>query len=75
MEKRKMVLHPLLKLKEILGDRKKGIPPIIPLSRSAWYAGIKNGYLPQPVKIGARSVAWRASDIAAIAQKSGNGHE
>jgi hypothetical protein len=29
----------LVRLSQILGDKKKGIPPIIPVSKSAWWAG------------------------------------
>ncbi|MDR4126667.1 helix-turn-helix transcriptional regulator [Yanghanlia caeni] len=40
---------------------------IIPVSRATWYAGIKRGIYPAPVKIGLRAVAWRRSDIDALA--------
>jgi prophage regulatory protein len=36
---------------------------LIPISRSAWYQGIKDGRFPQPVKLGPRTVAWRWEDI------------
>jgi prophage regulatory protein len=35
----------------------------IPVSRSAWWAGIKEGRYPQGVKIAPRTTAWRQSDI------------
>lgn len=35
------------------------------LSRSTIYDWMKRGEFPQPVKLGARIVAWRESDIAA----------
>ncbi|MGR3804909.1 MAG: helix-turn-helix transcriptional regulator [Marinibacterium profundimaris] len=35
------------------------------LSRSTLYDWMKRGEFPQPVKLGARLVAWRESDIAA----------
>ena len=34
------------------------------LSRSTIYDWMKRGEFPQPVKLGARLVAWRKSDIA-----------
>lgn len=43
--------------------RLKDVLSLVPLSRSAWYAGIQKGVYPAPVKIGARASAWRASDI------------
>ena len=36
---------------------------VFPISRSGWYAGVQAGRYPAPVKIGARAVAWRRSDI------------
>jgi hypothetical protein len=70
-----MTISPLLKLHQILGDPEKGIPPIIPLSRSAWYKGVKEGRVPQGIKLGARSIAWRSTDIDAIAKGMGGDHE
>ena len=36
---------------------------LIPVSRSTWFAGVKSGRYPQPVKLGTRIVAWREEDI------------
>ncbi len=46
----------LLRLPQVLA--------IIPISRSAWWAGVKNGRFPKPTKIGPRTSAWWASEIA-----------
>jgi len=35
----------------------------IPVARSTWWAGIKAGRYPAPVKLGPRMSAWRAEDI------------
>lgn len=45
----------LLRLPEVLQR--------FPVSKSAWYSGIKSGEYPKAVKIGARAVAWRSQDI------------
>ena len=42
---------------------------VIPVSRSAWWAGCKSGRYPKPVKLGPRTTAWRAADIAALLEK------
>ncbi|HMW49393.1 MAG TPA: AlpA family phage regulatory protein [Cellvibrionaceae bacterium] len=57
----------VLRLKTILGDpaAKPPIPPLIPVSKSTWWKGVKDGTYPQPVKIGARCTAWKAADIYA----------
>jgi prophage regulatory protein len=38
----------------------------IPVSKSTWWAGIKTGRYPKPVKLGARITAWRVEDIRAL---------
>ena len=35
----------------------------IPVSKSTWWAGVKVGRFPQPVKLGPRTTAWRIEDI------------
>lgn len=55
----------LLRLKQIIGCRKSKIPAIIPLSASAWYAGVKTGVFPKSLKMG-RATVWRAEDIHAL---------
>ena len=55
--------------------RLKQILEIIPISRSVWWAGCKSGRFPKPVKLGERTTAWRAEDIAALVQQLGGHHE
>ena len=47
--------HRLIRIKEVL--RKVGV------SQSTWYALVKEGYAPSPVKITAHAVAWYEPDI------------
>jgi predicted DNA-binding transcriptional regulator AlpA len=42
---------------------------VFPVSRSAWWAGIKTSKYPAGVKLGARTTAWRAEDIRALIQQ------
>ena len=44
---------------------------IIPISRSGWWKGCKEGKYPKPLKIGARTTVWRASEIQEVARLSG----
>lgn len=39
------------------------IIPLIPVSRSAWWLGVKSGRYPKPIKIGPRTTAWLKTDI------------
>ena len=57
------------RLRDIIGDRKAGIPPIIPVCRTSWYAGIKEGRYPKPVKLTERTSAWRSTDIDELVQR------
>ncbi len=54
-----------LRLPHIIGDPKSRppIPAIIPVSKSTWWAGVKSGRFPQPIKLGPRITAWRVEDI------------
>ena len=38
----------------------------IPVSKSTWWAGIKDGRYPKPVKLGPRITAWRVEDIRTL---------
>jgi prophage regulatory protein len=58
-----------LRIWSILGSVERDIPPRIPVSRSTWYAGIKSGKYPQPVKLSDGISAWRASDIAQLCEQ------
>jgi predicted DNA-binding transcriptional regulator AlpA len=64
-----------LRLKQILGDPKAdpSIAPILPISKSSWYAGIKLGRYPHGIKISPRTTVWLADDVFAIAAHQGQG--
>jgi hypothetical protein len=55
-----------LRQSQIIGDKKRGITPIIPVCKSTWWAGVKSGIYPAPVKLGPRTTAWRVEDIRAL---------
>ncbi|WP_294348003.1 AlpA family phage regulatory protein [Prosthecochloris sp.] len=63
------------RLPEIIGDRKNGIPAIIPICKAAWYKGIKAGRYPKPVKLSERTSAWRSTDIDALVKRLSEGAE
>jgi predicted DNA-binding transcriptional regulator AlpA len=56
-----------LRLNQIVGN--KTTPAIIPISKSSWWAGVKEGRFPQPVKLGKRTTVWRISDIRKLVEK------
>jgi predicted DNA-binding transcriptional regulator AlpA len=36
---------------------------VFPVSKSTWWAGVKDGRYPKPVKLGPKMTAWRVEDI------------
>lgn len=63
-----------LRLAGVIGDRYAvpPIPAVVPVSKSTWWAGVKSGRFPKPVKIGERCTAWRVEDIRALVQAVGS---
>jgi prophage regulatory protein len=43
--------------------RIKRVLQFVPVSRSTWWAGVKSGRYPRPVKLSERVTCWRAADI------------
>jgi predicted DNA-binding transcriptional regulator AlpA len=48
--------------------RVKQVLRFVPVSRSNWWAGVKEGKYPQPVKLSERVTCWRAADIRALVE-------
>lgn len=62
-----------LRLAQILGDQNADppIPPLIPISRSSWFAGVKIGRFPKPLKIfGPRVAVYKVEDIRKLLEAS-----
>ena len=57
-----------LRISQIVGDPNAHppIPPIIPIGRSTWWAGVKSGRFPAPVKLGPRITVWKVQDVLAL---------
>jgi prophage regulatory protein len=61
-----------LRLYQIIGNPKADppIPPLIPVCKSTWWAGVKSGRFPKPVKtLGMRITAWRVEDIRGLIRR------
>ncbi len=54
-----------VRLRDILGPRGP-----IPVGKSTWWAGVKTGHFPQPLKLTPRVTVWRAEDIHALIARS-----
>ena len=65
-----------LRLTQIIGNpaAKPPIPPIIPVKKTCWWAGVKTGRFPVPVKIGnGRGTFWRVEDIRKLIDSATGG--
>lgn len=54
----------LLRLSSIIGPNGP-----IPVSKSTWWLGVKEGRFPKPLKLGQRVTVWRVEDIRALIQR------
>jgi prophage regulatory protein len=48
----------LLRLPQVLA--------LVPVCASTWWAGVKSGRFPRPVKLGPHTTCWRLSEILAL---------
>lgn len=65
-----------IRLPKIIGKRPSkddphGIPALVPVSRATWWAWVRAGRAPAPVKLGPNTTAWRVEDIRALIQRMG----
>ena len=60
-----------LRLPQIIGNAKAEppIPAVIPVGKSTWWQGVKDGRFPKPVKLGPRTTAWRVEDIRTLIER------
>lgn len=43
---------------------------VFPVSKSTWWAGVKDGRFPKPVKLSTRVTAWCVEDINALIERN-----
>ena len=60
----------LYRLKQIIGDRNSDPPlsPIVPVSPSTWWRGVKEGRFPKPQKLSSKVTVWKGSDLMALVE-------
>jgi prophage regulatory protein len=51
--------------------RLPAILKVYPVGKSTWWAGVKSGRFPKPVKLGPNTSAWRVEDIRSLIEQSG----
>lgn len=55
----------LLRLKQVL--------QLVPVCASTWWAGVRSGRFPRPIKLGPRITCWRAYDVLALVNSAPTG--
>lgn len=54
-------IDPILRLPQVL--------KIFPVSKSSWWAGVKEGIYPAQIRLGKRSVGWKLSAILELSRE------
>lgn len=57
-----------LRVSEIANNRRTRTPGIIPISAATWWAWVKAGKAPQPIRLSAGVTVWRSVDVLAFAE-------
>jgi prophage regulatory protein len=54
-----------LRLSQIVGNANANppIPPLIPIGKSSWWEGVRDGRYPPAIKLGPKTTVWRVEDI------------
>lgn len=65
----------LYRLSQIIGNPKVNppLPPLIPVSKSTWWAGIKDGRFPAGFLLGKRCRVWLVKDILDLIERTSQG--
>lgn len=50
---------------------RSAVLPILPISATSWWNGVKSGKYHKSIKLGPRTTVWRASDVLAIVTGEG----
>lgn len=62
----------LLRIWQILGCKKKGIPALLPIGKTMFWKNLKDGVYPfAPVKLGKRTTAFYYRDIMTLIASAG----
>ena len=58
LEREELPQTGLLRIKQVL--------KFVPVSKSNWWQGVREGRFPQPVKLSERVTCWRSADVRAV---------
>lgn len=55
-----------LRIWQIIGCKRRGIPPLVPVCKNTWESGSTTGRFPPKIRLGPNVVVWRSSEIYAL---------
>lgn len=58
----------LLTVSQICGDKKAGVPGLLPISPRTWWNWVKGGTAPQGKSLGPKTRVWPIEDVLALAK-------
>ena len=62
----------LVRIRDIVKMSKTSKDFILPISKSAFWDGVKRGIYPQPIKLSTKVTCWKLSEIQAIVKEGVN---
>lgn len=62
-----------LRVSDITRNRRTGKHGVLPVTPSTWWAWVKNGKAPPPIKLSRGCTVWRESDVRTFAESSAEG--
>lgn len=60
--------HAYLRVSDITRNRRTGTPGLLPVTASTWWAWVKAGKAPAPIKLSSGCTVWRHADVIAFAE-------
>lgn len=57
-----------LRVSDITRNRRTGEPGLLPVTPSTWWAWVKTGRAPAPIKLSPGCTVWRTADVLAFAE-------
>lgn len=57
-----------LRVSEIANNRRTGEAGMLPVSAATWWAWVKAGKAPQPIRLSAGVTVWRYADVVSFAE-------
>jgi len=62
----------MTKLNETGFLRLPDVLSLIPVSKTSWYSGVAEGRFPKPIRLSARTSAWKVEDIRQLIDELGH---